>query len=348
VVTPQATIRNNGNNSQTFNVRFDISPGYTNTQSVTLAGSASTTVSFAAWNANTIGTFTTKCTTLLTGDRAPANDFKTGSVLVQRLDAECVTIIAPTGTVNQGAVITPQANIRNNGNTSQTFTVRFDIQGGYTSTQSVTLAGGASTTVNFAAWTASALGTFTTKCTTMLSGDMDPANDAKIGSVFVQRLDAEVVAIVQPAGTVNQGAVLAPQAVVRNNGNSTQTFDVRFDISDGYNNTQSVTLAAGASTTITFTNWTASALGTFVTKCSTRLAGDMDRSNDKQTGSVFVQYLDAECIAIVGPSGTVNQCAVITPQATIRNNGNSTQTFNVRFDIGVGYSSTKSLSVNNP
>jgi hypothetical protein len=346
MVTPQAQVRNNGNTSQTFNVRFDIADGYNNTQSVTLAAGATQTVSFTNWTAATAGTWAVKCSTQLTGDRVTANDKATGSVFVQTLDAQTVSIIAPNGTVNQGAVITPQAQVRNNGNTSQTFNVRFDIADGYNNTQSVTLAAGATQTVSFTNWTAATAGTWAVKCSTQLAGDMSPANDKVTSSVFVQSLDVQTVAILTPTGTVNQGTVIAPTATVRNNGNSTQTFTVKYTITGGYADSVTITnLAAGATTTATFANWTANPLGTLTTACSTRLAGDMSPSNNKATSSVLVQTLDAQTVSIIAPTGTVSQGAVVTPQAQVRNNGNTSQTFNVRFDIADGYNNTQSVTL---
>ena len=62
-----------------------------------------------------------------------------------------------------------------------TFTI-----GAYSDTQNVnSLAAGDSALVTFASWTALAAGTFPVTCSTMLSGDVNPANNAAYGSVVV-------------------------------------------------------------------------------------------------------------------------------------------------------------------
>jgi|GEM_PF-239078 len=347
VIAPSATVRNNGNTTQTFTVKFVIGAGYADSVTITgLGAGATTTATFANWTAGPLGLLATSCSTRLTGDMTQSNDKATGSVFVQSLDAQTVSIIGPTGTVNQGTVIAPSATVRNNGNTTQTFTVKFVIGAGYADSVTITnLGAGATTTATFANWTAGPLGSLATSCSTRLAGDLVSSNDKVTGTVFVQSLDAQTVAIVAPTGTVNQGTVIAPSATVRNNGNTTQTFTVKFVIGAGY--ADSVTIAnlgAGATTTATFANWTAGPLGSLATSCSTRLAGDMNSSNNKATGTVFVQSLDAQTVAIVAPTGTVNQGTVIAPSATVRNNGNTTQTFMVKFVIGAGYADSVTIT----
>jgi hypothetical protein len=76
--------------------------------------------------------------------------------------------------------------------------------------------------------------------------------------------------------------------VVRNIGTTSETFDARFAIGLDYADTVSVTVAAGRSDTIDFTNWSALALGTFPITCSTMLATDMNPANNTVQDSVTV------------------------------------------------------------
>jgi hypothetical protein len=105
---------------------------------------------------------------------------------------------------------------------------------------------------------------------------------------YVLAHDVGATAIIAPVDSVDSGETVAPQAVVENFGSSPETFVVRFTIADGYWDTTSVTLAAGAVDTVRFEDWTANTLGTFATNCSTELAADQDRSNDAAAGSVRV------------------------------------------------------------
>jgi hypothetical protein len=94
-------------------------------------------------------------------------------------------ILAPRDTVDSGATITPRAVIHNYGSSGETFETRFAIGSDYADTVSLTLASGATDTVDFEDWDAEDLGTFAVTCSTMLASDTSTANDARHGSVVV-------------------------------------------------------------------------------------------------------------------------------------------------------------------
>ncbi len=186
VVAPKARVRNYGTDAATFPVKFRIGTSYTDSQTVNnLAAGDSIQVSFANWTALQRGTSATRCSIALSGDVNPANDTSSGSVAVRVRDVACIQILAPLDTVDSGTTVTPRAVIRNLGTTRETFDTRFAIGGGYADTVSVTMAAGATDTVDFAGWTALAFGTFPTVRATMLPADMNPANDSLRDSVVV-------------------------------------------------------------------------------------------------------------------------------------------------------------------
>ncbi len=81
--------------------------------------------------------------------------------------------------------MTPQAKIKNFGTNSATFPVNFQIGLFYSNTQNVNnLTSGDSVIVSFVPWTALP-GVHTTKCTTALTDDQNPNNDAQKDSVIV-------------------------------------------------------------------------------------------------------------------------------------------------------------------
>ncbi|MEO0125933.1 MAG: SBBP repeat-containing protein [candidate division WOR-3 bacterium] len=293
-VTPACSVYNYGSIAVSYTVRMKIGTLYNQTATVTnhLPGTR-LYITFPNWTASELGNLAVSCSTGLNGDMNTGNDRATGSVFVQYLDAQCVSVDAPTGTVNRGAVIQPKATIKNNGNTTQSITARLTINDGsgynYTVTQS--LSPGQQLQYTFPNWTANNPGSWTVKCTTELSGDMNTGNDRATGSVFVQYLDAQCVSIVQPTGTVNQGTVIAPKAVIRNNGNTPQSITARFVIQDGsgYNHTVSQTLNPNEELEYTFPDWTANNPGFWTVKCTTELDGDMDNANDKQEEALVVQ-----------------------------------------------------------
>jgi hypothetical protein len=94
-------------------------------------------------------------------------------------------ILAPRDTVDSGAAITPRALIHNYGSSGETFGTRFAIGSDYADTVSLTLASGATDTVEFENWDAEEAGTFAVTCSTMLASDTNTANDARHGAVVV-------------------------------------------------------------------------------------------------------------------------------------------------------------------
>ena len=111
--------------------------------------------------------------------------------------------------------------------------------------------------------------------------------------------DVGVVQIIAPGDSVRLGDTVAPQAAVQNFGSVQKTFLVRFSIGGGYQDTSSLTLAAGRIDTVQFKNWSAGTLGTFGVTCSTELAGDVDPANDAVHDSVVVVPM----VAVAEPPG---------------------------------------------
>lgn len=71
---------------------------------------------------------------------------------------------------------TPVATVKNRGSVAQTFDVTLSITGGYTSTKPVTLGSQAAVSVLFDPWNAT-VGNYTISVQTLLTGDVNPAND---------------------------------------------------------------------------------------------------------------------------------------------------------------------------
>ncbi len=347
-VIPQAAVINNGNTAITFPVRFEISDGYFNDTIITLNLDTQTTINFALWTANTQGTFTTKCSTRLNGDMYPANDMVSDSVFVQYLDIQTVAIISPTGNFYLGDTATPQAIVSNNSNTAQTFQVNFSISDGFSDIQTVNnLLPGDTTLVSFIQWTADSIGTFETKCTTQLAEDMNSFNDKQTGSVFIGLIDVGVTALIAPPVMVDSGQTLSPQARIKNFGNiTTNNIPVRFTIGSWQQDTIISSLNPNESTLVTFSSWIAIPRGISSVKCSTMLAQDNNNNNDRQTRPVFVRVVDVQTISILQPTGSFNPGDTITPQAVIRNNGNTNETFPVYFEITDGYSDNTVITLN--
>ena len=100
-------------------------------------------------------------------------------------DVGVTRILAPPDTVDSGATVLPRAVIHNYGSSGETFDAWFAIGTDFADTVSLTLAPGASDTVDFEDWDALELGTFALTCSTMLASDTNAANDAVHDSVTV-------------------------------------------------------------------------------------------------------------------------------------------------------------------
>ena len=202
-------------------------------------------------------------------------------------DVGCTQIVTPSGTIDSIGPIIPQARVGNYGTNTETFNVTFRIGASYIQTRPKTLSAGIEDTVNFPAWVP-VRGTYTTRCSTYLAGDVNRTNDTLSGSVTVRVRDVGVTQIVTPAGTIDSTGSIAPQARVRNYGTNSETFNVTFRIGASYIQTRPKTLSAGIEDTVNFPAWVP-VRGTYTTRCSTYLANDVNRTNDTISGSVTVQ-----------------------------------------------------------
>ena len=348
MTTPQARVKNFGSAAATFPVTFTIGAGYANTQTVTnLNPGDSVTVNFANWTANQTGTFGTRCSTALAGDQVPGNNVQTGTVTVSTRNVGVTRIVAPSGTIDSGVAVTPQARVRNYGSAAATFPVTFRIGAFYTNTQNVTsLNPGDSLLVSFTSWTPTQRGTSATRCSTALAGDQNHANDTLSGSVSVHVLNAGTIRILAPTGTYDSGSAVQPIARVRNYGTAVASFPVTFRIGAFYSNTQNVvSLAPGDSVLVTFPFWNVLQRGSHATRCTTALAGDIVPGNDAVSGTVLVRVPgDVGVSQILAPSGILDSGASSTPQAVVRNYGAAAASFPVTFRIGTVYTNTQNVA----
>jgi len=286
VFAPQAMVRNFGSDMISFPAIFKIGSTYTDTQQVTnLASLDSLLVTFDDWTASPVGWLTTRCSTALANDSNSTNNARSDSVhvIIRTTDAGAGRIIAPGDTVDSGSVYSPQALVRNFGLAPVSFPVRLRMNSYYDTMQVTDLAAGDSVTVLFADWTVPARGNVTARCSTMLAGDQDPANNLALKNIFRRVRDVGVDSVVAPTGVVGQGTVVLPTATVQNFGNTNDSFPVIFRIGTFYADTQRTN---GQS--VTFRACTLNVVGTFSVECSTAMVGDMIPANDAAYDSVMV------------------------------------------------------------
>jgi hypothetical protein len=131
-------------------------------------------------------------------------------------------------------------------------------------------------------------------------------------------LDAGVLSIATPTGTIDSGVAVTPSATVHNYGTKTISPTVKLTVSTYKDSVTVTNLTAGSSSVVNFANWTPLTLGTFAVSCSTRLANDQNTANDKATGSVIVARVTPSSGNKIRPNGWKRKGAVTVPEGKVR------------------------------
>lgn len=275
------------------------------------------------------------------------------SIRVPVLDVGCAAILAPAGTVDSGRVVAPACSVRNYGDQAVSYQVRMHIGSQYDQTEQVTdQAPGSTRYVIFPVWTAEQVGIHPVSCSTELVGDMNPGNDRRTGSVTTRRpvlYDVGCTGILAPTGMLDTGAIVTPACSVFNYGLQTVSYTVRMRIGDSYNFAVNARDHEPRSyRRINFPDWAVNQRGTLAVSCSTELSGDVDPSNDRETGSVDVRVLNVACINIVAPVGEIDSGTAVSPSCVVSNPGNRAATYTVRMKIGGFYEETALVADHNP
>jgi hypothetical protein len=355
VYTPACSVYNYGSGNQNYWVRMMVgNPGnwfyIESTYVTTHLPCSQRYVTFQPYSNWPTGTYTVKCSTELSNDVNQANDKKIKLVVVIIKDVGCTKILAPTGTVDSGAVVTPACSVYNYGTKTESYVVRMRIGNLYNQTDSVlNHSPGTYEYITFPNWTALERGTNTVRCSTEIATDANKANDKKTDSVIVKVIDVGCSKIIAPTSIVDTGTVVTPACSVYNYGTTTESYNVRMKIGNFYDESTFVmNHSPGTHSYVTFPNWTALQRGTHIVKCSTALAADMNKVNDKKTDSVFVRVIDVGCSKICAPTGTVDSGTVVTPACSVYNYGNvnpADPSYSVRMKIGRFYDQTVNITL---
>ncbi len=110
-------------------------------------------------------------------------------------DAALTEIIAPTGALDSGTVVTPMVSISNLETETETVPARLLIGTDYNDIAELELAPGQTDTLKFRTWTALVPGTLAVRCSTMLADDEHPGNDTLSTFVLVRAIDTARVEV---------------------------------------------------------------------------------------------------------------------------------------------------------
>ncbi len=147
-----------------------------------------------------------------------------------------------------------------------------------------------------------------------------------------------------PTTYVDSGTVITPQALIKNYGLNSETFQIRLTVGTSYSNIQNISLSPNDSNWVSFLPCTLRARDYNAYKCTTLLAQDERATNNSVSDRIFVRVQDVATIMILEPPSQVNLGTFIHPQARVRNNGNLREMFDVDFSIG-NWHTTKQFSL---
>lgn len=326
LVPVKVVVANLGSVQENAKICLRITSYYYDTVRVTIPAGKTDTISLASWQVNAPpGSYPVRCSTFVPNDANRANDTISITTTVVVRDIAVIAIVAPTGNVDSGTVLTPQARLKNLGSATENFPCRFSIGDGYLAEISLTLPSGADSIISFPNWSANTPGTFATKCTTLLAQDKNPANDRATGIVNVIGTDAGAVAIIAPVGEIDPGPV-HPVARVINNSPTPQSFltflkirssagTIAFADSVMVNN-----LAPDSTEDVVFAEWNALP-GNYIVRCSTGL-GDQTPFNDTVSAACHVVRRDAALVSL-SPKGEIPEMA-LSPFLRVKNTGTVT------------------------
>jgi hypothetical protein len=352
VVIPLARVKNLGFVSANIPTRLRIGTTYNQVRNKTIGPNHEDTLYFPNWTANQSGWKMVRCSTELAGDEKPSNNLLRDSIYVRPpppvYDAG-VTRIILSDTADYGDTLVPHAWVKNFGNQVVSFGTLFRIGSVYGDTKpSGLLNPNDSVELIFDQWVAQT-GTYAVKCSTYAINDTNYGNDVKTKTLVVlppQTYDVGVIRIILP-DTVDSGFKVVPQSWVKNFGNQTAAFVTYFRIGSVYSSNRTINnLIPGDSSPVVFDTWPA-VPGNYLAKCSTALSGDQNPSNDTLTKNIFVQsipvFSDVGVTQIFLPD-TCDQNDTLSPQARVKNFGDTMVSFSTIFKISAVYNDTVSVN----
>jgi hypothetical protein len=356
-ITPACSVYNYGSTTESYTVRMLVGTGpsyvYTGTATVSSHGPGQRLyVTFSTNNANWArGTYAVNCSTELTGDVNSANNRAAArSVTIQVRDVGCTKVEFPYGTIDSGASITPACSVYNYGSITESgYLVRMLVGTGpsyvYTGTATVSSHGpGQRLYITLPTVTANwPRGTYAVNCSTELTGDVNSGdNRAPARSVTVQVHDVGVARILAPQGAIDSGQSVTPACSVADFGTALEaSYAVRMKVGTAptYVYNQTATVANHHPGEVLYVAFPSSSVwprGTYPVTCSTELASDASRANDRLSGgSITVGVHDVAGTRVVAPSGTIDSGTSYTPVCSLANLGTHTEAgYQVHLRVG--------------
>ena len=247
-----ATVENTGGQTATQTVDFSVG-SVSDSQSVTLDADESQSVTFE-WTTDEddAGSYTATVES--------ANDSATTSVSVEASEPEPdpepepadfgVSVSSTNSPVTEGETITVDATVENTGGQQATQTVVLDIDGSTVDSQSVTLGAGESEMVSLS-WTTAA-GDAGDSTATVSTADASAQTTVTVEAPAPDPDPASFgVSVSSTNSPVTAGEPLDVTTTITNDGEQSGTQTIELDVAGGVQDSESVSLGAGESETIT-------------------------------------------------------------------------------------------------
>jgi YVTN family beta-propeller protein len=209
------------------------------------------------------------------------------------VDVSAAAVVAPFGGYEGGDTVRPAGWWRNYGNGPASFQAwmsLFNPSGRRVYAQAVNVelaTGGDSVISSFPPCTLDTSGYWTVRCSTFMTGDMEPADDTVAGRCYVYPPDIGVRTIIAPSGKYDTGALAVPRVIWHNWSGLSVGFTAWCRVRNPTGAlvySESIRVAAlawGRDTLLVFPGFHVSAMeGTWTSRCSTASVGDENAWND--------------------------------------------------------------------
>lgn len=352
-INPQVKVKNFGTQGETFNATLKIE-SYLETKTIALLPAQESTVTFSPWTPMARGVSFARCSLYLASDENRINDTLTKSFFIRVKDVGVLDLgkskisscpipkeagkfpfgekeVALSELANQqinfysltflpdtldsGDLYTPEAWVKNFGNTQVTFWTRFSFGNFYSESLLTTLLPDSESHLTFSSFTVPGRGPVVKKCSTLLLGDLIPDNNCKKETTFVRVRDIGIVRFLSPTPFIYPGPI-TPQVLIANCGNVGNGMSLFLKIEDSLNNivytaeTTHSYLPAGCSLSFAFPSWQAT-VGQYVIACSLSASGDRVFAND--TSSL--------AFTVGGVSGWIKKADLVGGRKNVKSGG---------------------------
>ena len=307
-----AEVENTGVFSDAFSVQLEVDGSTVQSKNVFISGYSSTEVTFQE-SFSTPGEYSISVNGV-SGGTVTVGEPASFDVTDASLDTEEIT--------PEESVVTT-ATVENTGDLEGTFDAELEVDGQAVDSQSVTLAGGESTTVSFERSFSDA-GSYDISVSGETAGTVTVLEPASFEVTDAALADSEII----------EGDTVKTTATVENSGDLEGTYEAELEIDGQTVDSQSVTLDGGESTTVSFDRSFSDA-GSYDVSVSGETAGTLE----------VLTPPDIEATTVEATPNPSLEGEAVSIQATLENSGGATGEFEAELQVDGSTEETQTVSV---